>query len=145
MHGLSIEHRNPQNIARSRDLARHIMERSLYGKVVVVANNPNSALSAMRKQWVYLLNRLQIDRARTLKTERIYRLSHELVRLRSLTFSAKAKDAMQGCGIVFATADDLMYLAPPCITLYVTYDFPREQLHLMTSWMPANGLVVFYE
>lgn len=128
----------------SRDLAQQIAERSLYGKVVVAASNPISSLSAVRKQWMRIIRLTQIERARTLKAERIMQLTYEVNRLRSLKFGVGFANEVD-CNVLFATADDLMYLAPPCSTLYVTYDFPREQLYLMTSWMPANGLVVFYE
>lgn len=144
MHGLNIEHRNVGNTSLSRDLAQHIAERSTYGRVVVAAEKPVSSLSAVRKQWVRILRRTYVERARTLNPERIQRLTYEFARLQKIEFSAKAADAMSGCDVVFATANDLAQLAPDCTTLYAAYDFPKEWLHLMTSWMTLNGLVVIY-
>lgn len=144
MHGLNLERRNVENISLSRDLAQHIVERSLHGRIVVAAENPISSLSAVRKQWVRILRRVYIERARTLKSDRVRQLTYELSRLQKVEFSAKTAHAMDGCDVVFATANDLAQLAPDCTTLYVTYDFPKEWLYLMTSWMGLNGLVVTY-
>ena len=144
MHGLSIEHRKVSGTSLSSDLAQYIAERSVYGRIVVVAEKPVSSLSAVRKQWVRILRRIYVERARTLNPERIQRLTYELARLQKIEFSAKAADAMNGYDVVFATANDLAQLAPDCTTLYVTYDFPKEWLHLMASWMTLNSLVVIY-
>ena len=144
MNNLSVLHRSPRSVPLSRDLAEHIVERSVYGRVVVAADNPVNMLSTVRKQWVRILRRLNVERARTLNHKTISDLSYELVRLQEMDFSAKAADAMESCSVVFATADDLARIAPECPTLYVTYEFPREKLYLMTSWMPRNALVVIY-
>lgn len=143
MYGLSSQYRQPKSLSLSRDLAQQIAERSLYGKVVVAANNPISSLSAVRKQWMRIIRLTQIERARTLKTERIMQLANEVNRLRSLKFGVGFADESD-FNVLFATANDLARLAPACATLFVTYDFPREYLHLMTSWMPRSSLVVFY-
>ncbi len=143
MYGLSSQYRQPKNISISRDLAQQIAERSLYGMVVVAAEKPVSSLSAVRKQWMRIIRLTMIERSRTLKAERIMRLTNELHRLRSLKFATGRVDEVS-CNVLFATADNLARLAPACSTLFVTYDFPREYLHLMTSWMPRNSLVVFY-
>ena len=47
--------------------------------------------------------------------------------------------------ITFATADDFVRSPPDCQVVYITYDFEREKLHMLTSWMPRNGVVVMYE
>lgn len=144
MHRLTIERRRIANVSLSRDLAQHIAERSSYGKIVVATDKPISSLSAVRKQWVRILRRTHVERARTLNPERVKRLTWELARLQKIEFSAKAADAMNGFDVVFATANDLAQLAPDCTTLYVTYEFPKEWLHLMTSWMALSALVIIY-
>lgn len=144
MHGLSVEYRNPMHASRSRDLAQDIARRSIHGRVVVVAEKPIVCLSAVRKQWVRIIRRTHIERARTLNKQRINELSYELVRLQEIGFSAKTADVLHSQDVLFATADDLARLAPACSVLYVTYAFPKEKLYLMTSWMPRNGLVVIY-
>jgi len=142
VYGLSSQYRQPKNVSLSRDLAQQIAERSLYGKVVVAAEKPVVLLSSVRKQWMRIIRLTMIERSRTLKADRIMQNTNELHRLRSLKFAVGHADEVS-CNVLFASADDLARLAPACSTLFVTYNFPREYLHLMTSWMPRSSLVVF--
>ncbi len=145
MHGLKLRYRHVgENASFSKDLARLVYERSSYGKVVVVASKPISMLSSVRKQYLRMIYRTRIDRARTLRHEQVHTLSNELTRMQNLSFTAKLSD-MLAADVTFATAEEVAHVAPECCTLLVTYDFSREKLHLMTSWMPKNGQVVIYE
>lgn len=145
MHNLSLEireHKEPM----ARDLAEDIIERSLYGKIVVAAENPAASLSAVRKQWLRAIRHLEKERASTLRTERIRQLSSELLRLNATRFGIlRDLDSIDNLNVIFAAANDLASIAPPCATLYVTYKFPKEQIYLMTSWMQPKGLVVIYD
>jgi hypothetical protein len=145
MHGLNLRYRHlGKNVSLSKDLAERICERASYGKIVVVASNPTIMLSSVRKQYLRIIYRLQVERSRTLQSEQGQSLSNELARMRNLSFTTKLSDTLEA-NITFATADEVARSAPECSTLYVTYDFPKERLHLMTSWMPKNGQVVLYE
>lgn len=143
MYGLSTQYKQLKNASLSRDLAENIAERSAYGQVVIAASKPLSSLSAVRKQWVRMIYLLRVERSRTLKADRIIQLTNEINRMRALKFRAGCADEFNW-NVLFATAQDLARLAPECATLYVTYDFPKEYLHLMASWMPRHSLVVFY-
>jgi len=143
MHSLRVEHRHP---CAGRTLAWDLMGQlaSPQGKVAIAAENPVALLSAVRKQWLRQTRRLQIERARTLDAVRLLAISRELSYMQNLRFTAKVTEDMLGADVMFGTADDLVQIAPACSVLYVTYDFPKEKLHLMTSWMPKNGIVVIY-
>lgn len=145
MHGLKLKHRHVgMSVSLSRDLAERVYESSSYGKVVVVANNPASMLSSVRKQYLRMIYSARIERSQTLRAEQIKSLSSKIARMQHLKFTAKLSD-MLADDITFATAEDMARIAPECFALYVTYDFPKEKLYLMTSWMPKNGQVVIYE
>jgi hypothetical protein len=148
MYGLSTEQRLLGAVPLSRDLAFHICRQSLYGKVVVVTDKPNALLASGRKQWLRLIRKMQVERARTLDTERIQVLTNDLARMQTVTFSATVPDDIGGtlpAHVTFMDAVQCKRFAPVCHTMYITYTFPREHLHMMTSWMPRNGLVVIYE
>jgi hypothetical protein len=148
VYGLSTEYRLLGAVPLSRDLAFHICRQSLYGKVTVVTDKPYALLASVRKQWLRLIRKMQVERARMLNAERIQTLASDLARMQTVTFSSTVP---QGIGdallahVTFMDADQCMRFAPICRTMYITYTFPREQLHMMTSWMPRNGLVVIYE
>lgn len=146
MHGLKVEHRRLQNNQSiTPDIARYIQRHSLYGKVAVVAENPRGFLSAIRKQWIRLERRVQIDRASTINTKRIGQLESTLRRMRKLKFKAEAPGFFLEADITIATANDFVQAAPDCKIVFVTYSFPIEQLHIITSWMPIDGRVFIYE
>lgn len=145
MHGLKVEHRSLEVQSLSRDLTAHMCKRTLKGKVVIVTNRPSCLLAAVRKQWLHKIHRLQIERAKTLNRAQVLELSGQISHMQSLRFSAKAPGDILEADIIFATVDDLIKFAPECYTMYATYAFPKTKLHLVTSWMPRNGVVIIYE
>lgn len=146
MHSLEVELRELRsNMSLSMDLAQQIVERSLSGKIVVVVLNPRSSYASVKKQWQRLIKQLETERARTLGSARITKVQNEIARMQQLTFTFTFSDFELNADVTFATADDLVEMPPVCQTVYVTYDFERTKLHLLTSWMPFRGLVVIYE
>jgi hypothetical protein len=65
--------------------------------------------------------------------------------MQSLSFTSKAPDDQLEADITFATADEFVHVPPVCRSVYITYDFEREKLHMLTAWMPRDNLVVIYE
>ncbi len=146
MHSLYVERRtlnDKDSIAW--DIAHHLYARLLCGKVAVVADNPASTLSAVRKQWMQILRQIGNLRSSTLEPSRIDELSEQLERARSLKFSMKPPKDQLEADVTFATVESFLRVPPTCCTVYVTYDFAKVQLHMLTSWMPKRGVVVIYE
>lgn len=143
MHGLRVEMLSSRN-GLSHDLARHILDSSLPGKIAVVTDKPLGLLSSTRKQWLRLIRRTEIERARILNHEQISELTDKLRWMKSLCFSAKPPIDYLEADITFATSEQLILYAPDCTTIYITCDIPRETMHIITSWMPPRGLVVIY-
>lgn len=145
MYGLYVEKR-PLNGhgSLSWDLARHMYARSLCGKIAVVTDKPKELLSATRKQWLRIYRQVLNEQASSLNAARILELTHILARMQSMTFSAQSPDDLLEADVTFATADDFVRIPPVCPTVYVTYNFEREKLHMLTSWMAKGGLVVVY-
>lgn len=146
MHGLHVKYRRlSRGDSLAKDLALTLANSSRYGKVVVVAAHPLSMLPAVRKQWLRLERKILIERARTIKALRIIELADQLDYMRAVRFTAKLPDDLLEAEVTFAKADDLVRAAPECKTMIVTYDFPKVTLHMITSWMPRNGVVVVYD
>ncbi|SRR6266540_5029956 len=87
MHGLIREEHSFGANPGTKDLARHLYTRITCGKVVIVANNPNTLLPPLRKQWLKLMRKVQKERASTLNAERIFELNEMVVRMQGLQFS----------------------------------------------------------
>lgn len=145
MHGLYVERRSLNGHGSlSWDLAHHMYARALCGKVAVVTDKPKELLSATRKQWMRIYRQALKEQASTLNAQRVLELTNILSRMQSMTFSATFPDDLLEADVTFATADDFVRIPPVCPTVYVTYGFEREKLHMLTSWMPRGGLVVIY-
>jgi len=146
MHGLNIKQRQI-NVKKSMayELAHDLCTELHRGKAAVVAEQPFNMLRVVRKQWVHMEYRIGLERARTVNSTRIKELSAQLAFMRSLRFTAKPPTDQLEANVTFATADDFVRVAPTCYTMCVTYDFPKEKLHMMTSWMPKGGTVIIYE
>lgn len=128
----------------SWDLAHHIYARGMQGKVAIVTDKPVALLSATKKQWNKLTWQVQRERSSTLNALRLGELTHQITWMQGLVFSARAPEDILEADITFATAEDFVRIPPVCSTIYVTYPFAREKLHMLVSWMPKNGVVVEY-
>lgn len=144
MYGLKVEYRRLKGQPLSRDLAAQLYKTSSLGKIAIVTKSPPALLAATRKQWLRLIRKLQRERSSTLNTLRKEQLEIQLEWMRQLRFTAKPPEDMLEAGITFATADDFVRTPPNCRMVYITYGFEREKLHLLTSWMPRNGVVVIH-
>ena len=145
MHGLIREEFLVNSIS-TKDIARHLYTRVLCGKVVIVVDQPNSFLPALRKQWLKLTRKVQRERSSLLlNTTRTSELSEVIARMQSLRFTTKWPPDIELADIYIATVDQLLQWAPECLTLYVTCPVELEQLYVITAWMPKGGLVVTYE
>lgn len=146
MHGLYVERRTVSKITvLSQDLAHHLFTRLQRGKVVIVTPRPSGFMGAVKKQWSHVVRQAQNERSRTLDADRIQELSNEIERMQQLSFSAKPPVDDLQADLTFATLDNLLKVPPVCYTLYVTCQVARDQLHLVSSWMPQHSLVVLYD
>jgi hypothetical protein len=144
MHSLFIERYSLNRKPLSQQLAGHIVAHGLQGKVAVVADRPVALLASVRKQWLRLIRLTERERSSTLNLARKEHLEMQLGWMRQLRFTAKPPQDMLEADITFATADDFVRTPPDCRMVYITYSFEREKLHLLTSWMPRNGVAVIY-
>lgn len=116
----------------------------LYGKVVVVAKNPTTMLSSVRKQWLRMARKVDIEHAKTFDSVRLQELSWPTWVLHHTSFTAKPPGDFLVADVTFATADHLLRAAPECRTMIVTYKFKKEDLYVITAWMPRHGTVIIY-
>lgn len=144
MYGLFVEKHSIEGKPLSWQLARHICAHGQQGKIAVVTDKPEALLSATRKQWSRLLRQVQNERSGTLNPTRVGMLTGQILWMRGLSFTSRPPDDALEADVTFATADDFVRVPPVCRSVYVTYVFEREKLHMLTAWMPRNSLVVTY-
>lgn len=145
MYALYIEHRSISGKdTLSWDLTHHMYLRSEHDKVIVVTDKPVESLSATRKQWFKLMRKVMRQRSETLNPIRSIELTNQIAYMQNLKFSAKRPVDGLVADVTFATADDFIGVAPVCSTAYVATEIEKAKLHILTSWMPENGVVVMY-
>lgn len=142
--GLIVEHRHP-SVALSVDLARHISQRCIYGKIAVVTSHPQALLSSVRKQWLRLIRLAQRERSSTLDHQRRDSLSEAIHNMRAISFTAKDPADEPLAYVSFATVEQFIATPPQCATLYITEPISKLSQHMLVSWMPRSGRVVVYE
>jgi len=144
MHGLFIEKCSLHYKSLSQLLAEHIAAHGPQGKIAVVTDKPVVLLASTRKHWFRCIRLTENERSSTLNAARKEQLEIQLEWMRQLSFTAKTPGDLLEADITFAMADDFVCNPPDCRMIYITYDFEREKLHMLTSWMPRNGVVVIY-
>ncbi len=127
------------------DIARHLQSRQYLGMTVVVCRNPLSMLSATRKQWLRLARNLQKQRASTLNAEEILRFTHTIMHMQHLQFAAQAPTAKTEAHIFFTTPDELTFLPPGCLSLYITAAPRATQLKEWVNALAQHALAIDYE
>lgn len=144
MHDLIREEFSVSNVS-TKDICRHLYMRMLCGKVVIVAEKPNSFLPALRKQWFKLTRRVQRERSSTLNALRTQELSNTIAKMQGLRFTAKWPPHTETADVYITIVDQLLQWAPEYRTLYVTCPIELEHLYMVTAWMPKGGLVLIYK
>jgi hypothetical protein len=145
MHGLFVEKYSLNSKPLSRQLAEHIAAHGPQGRVAVATDRPTALLASTRKQWLRLIRLTENERSSILNPVRKEQLEMQLEWMRQLRLTAKTPEDVLEADVTFATADDFVRTPPDCRMIYITYSFEREKLHMLTSWMPRSGVVVFYE
>ncbi len=146
MHGFYSEHRSLSvGMSLSRDLAQHIYMRGAREGVVVAAEKPIDVLSTTKKQWHGLMRQVERERASTLKLSRIAELTDQINWMQRLHFTIQLEESLLDGTVTFATPSELIQRPPICPTLYITAQISKEELHLMTSWLPRNSVVILYD
>ncbi|HEX6258732.1 MAG TPA: hypothetical protein VFZ48_04590 [Candidatus Saccharimonadales bacterium] len=125
------------------DIAKHLQLRQRLGTSVIVCENPHALLSATRKQWLRLSRQLQIQRAATLNTEEILRLTHIIVHMQKMLFVAKTPELRPGAHVYYVTPQELTTLPPQCFSLYITTAVV-EPLEASLASLANLGVVVDY-
>lgn len=145
MHNLILEKRTVNNRSLSWNLAQDLRLQISQGKIAIVTDNPSGLLASTRKQWIKLIQQVQRKRSATLGISHIAGLVAQIDWMQNMTFTAKMPNDFLEADVTFATDDDFVRVPPACNNIFITCSFEREKLHMLTAWMPRNGVVIIYE
>lgn len=125
----------------TKGLARHLFTRLPCGKVAIVTEKPEVLHATLRKQWLKLARKVQVERSRTLNPTRVLRLSRMASKMQSIQFTTDWPDGYEA-DVCIATVEQFTEWLPNCRTLYVTCDISTHQLQLIVARMPIGSVVV---
>jgi len=146
MYRLSEEYRflkDPSSLGDN--IARHIREYQVYGRVAVVSAKPDQFLITLKKAWNDLKQETRGELAQTKDVNRKSRLINQLTYMPECTFTSKPPIEESFEKVQVATMEQFVEWPTQCHTMFVTYPVTKTQLYMATSWMPPYGLVIIYE
>ena len=126
------------------DIARHMQFRQYLGTIFVVCDNPNALLSAIRKQWFKSSRFLQRQRASTLNTEEILRLTHAIMHMQNMRFTSRSPTDEPEADVFFVSPEKLNHFPINCFSVYITTDISPTQLKKLCDKIAKNGLLISY-
>jgi hypothetical protein len=139
-----FEKRKPAtNGSLSTDIMRHLHTRQHLGKAVVVCDNPASALSAARKQWLKLSRSVQKRRSSTLNADKILNYTHAVTHMQHMQFTTRSADDCDA-NVYFLTADSLANLPTLCFSVYLTTFITPVQTADLLAQLPTDALIADY-
>jgi hypothetical protein len=127
------------------DIARHLQFRQYLGTSFVICDNPNAQLSATRKQWFKASRILQKQRASTLNTEEILRLTHAIMHMQNMRFTAHSPIDEPEADVFFVTPEHLDHFPVNCFSVYITTQIEQQQLEKLCTKIAKDGLIVNYD
>lgn len=146
MYKLNVEHR----ILKDRstmpgNIARHIQEYQVYGRVAVVSDKPHELLDEIKKAWSELEQETRDEIATTANQKRKTRLINLLAYMPECSFTDRPSIEDSFEKVQVATIEQFIEWPPQCQTMFVTCHVETSQLYRATGWMPGYGLVITYQ
>jgi len=146
MHHLSTEHRilnNPKTLADN--IARHICHYQVYGKAVVVTDQPQTMLADLKGAWLDLKREMREEIEYTKNKERKTLLTNQLMYMQYCSFTTTPPIEDPSEKVIVTTVEHVLEYAPVCQTMYIICPVERDEIHRASAWMPPYGLLVFYD
>jgi len=146
MNSLAVLKKSPLTTGSgAKDIANHLYTRMYYGKVVIVTDKPTVFIGALRKQWLKLARKVQVERAKTLDAAKVAELGGAASYMLQLRFTRRYPPDEYPGDVYIVNAKEALAWPPDCTTMYIAARIERHEQYLLTSWMPRHALVVLYE
>lgn len=138
-----VERRKLTHAEMAADIARHLQVRQLLGRAVVVAERSPVLLSAVRRQWMKIIDALKREQSRTLNAALKTELSVQLQAMQELHFTSKDPEKHPDADVYFVEADETSKLPNDSYhTVYICTD--PENINSVVSRLKPGCVVVQY-
>jgi hypothetical protein len=133
-----------QNTSLAADLATYLQARQHLGKTLMICDKPINTLAVVRKQWLKLARNLQKERASTLNTEKILRLTSTITHMHHMAFTAKSPEEQSSADVFFLEPQTQYTLPLNTYSVFVTTPLQPHEADELMQQLPHNALVVDY-
>lgn len=126
MNNLKIEVHTFLKDQLPRELASHILATCLNGNIAVVCSTPIRLMNQVRTEWCLLTSR-------------------KAFYYKNISFSAASPFDDIQANIAFSSAREFKLLPPMCMTLYIIESVTKQDMYLLTSWLPSHAMIVLFK
>lgn len=137
--------RPPKNQAALVSLIlQHWQSRFLYGKALIITDDPTTFLKAARKKWSSLMQTNQEERTHTFDADRLLQLTHAITRMQQMTLAADPPHEYPAAHCWIALPETLTKTELPrtCRTVYITAELTEAEHASLDDLLPGHSLVV---
>ena len=131
-------------VTLSWDLAHHLYTRELKGKVIIITPWPTVLLASLRKQWMKLIRRLELEIASTLDRDLRANLQDKREYMQSLKFFAKSENIPPQIDVLLTNSLAGHTLPIVCHTAYLIYPLSPAEEAVLKKCIIEHGLIVKY-
>lgn len=141
--GYFVEKRKLTHAEMAADIARHLQVRQLLGRAIVVTERSPVLLSAVRRQWMKIIDALKREQSRTLNIALKAELSAQLHAMQELQFTSKDPEKHPNADVYFVEIHDANKLPNDNYhTVYICTD--TENVNSVVSRLKPGCVVVQY-
>lgn len=136
------ERRSLTHAEMAADIARHLQVRQLLGKAVIITERSTVLLSAVRRQWMKIIQALQRECSRTLDATLRAELQSQIQAMQELQFTSKTPEKTPRADIFFVEIDDIQALPDDYHTIYLCIQ--TQQARQLVAQVNPGCVVVEY-
>lgn len=130
----------------STSVISHWQSRFLYGKAVIITEQPEAFARLARKHWLSFMQRLQQERAHTHDADKLLNITHSITRMQQMVITPEAPHEFPAAHFWCITPEKVLQTELPrtCHTVYISVALGSDtKQHLYSALLPHSLVVDF--
>lgn len=122
----------------------HWHSRFLYGKAIIITENPEHFVKLAKKRWLSLMQSLQHERSRTIDADKLLNITHSITRMQQMAIANEAPHEFPAAHFWCITPQKLETTELPrtCHTIYTNVLLSESTKRHLYAILPNHSLVV---
>lgn len=130
----------------STSVISHWQSRFLYGKAIIITEQPEAFAKLARKHWLSLMQRLQQERTHTHDADKLLSITHSITRMQQMAITPEAPHEFPAAHFWCTTPEKVLQTELPrtCHTVYISVALGSDaKQHLYSTLLPHSLVVDF--